>query len=86
VGAAIICCTVLISNNLLADDGSSSEQTGISLDAAVNQVRQQYTDGTVLNTKQDASENGKIYIIKMITSDSRVLHIRVDAQSGKIIE
>ncbi len=81
---AITLCTLLISNNIMANDENIAKQTEISLDTAVNKVRRQYAGGKVINTKVENTESGKIFVIKMISADSRVLHILVDAHSGKI--
>ncbi len=83
---AIVLFTSVIANNLLADDANPDQPPKISLDTAVNKVRAQYADGKVLKTEEQNAGNGKIYVIKMITADSRLLHIRVDAQSGQIME
>ncbi len=81
---AIILCTVAINNSLLAGDDKVAQQSRISLDTAVKKVRRQYAGGKVLNTKVENTKQGKVFVIKMISADSRVLHIHVDAQSGKI--
>lgn len=74
------------SNNLLAEDVKATQSPSITLDAAVNDVRSRYADAKILNTSVENTGNGKVYVIKMITADSRLIHIRVDAQSGQIIE
>jgi hypothetical protein len=81
---AIILCTIVVGNNLMANDDQVAKQTEISLDTAVNKVRRVYAGGKVINTKVENTENGKIFVIKMISADSRVLHILVDARSGEI--
>ncbi|MEE9412024.1 MAG: PepSY domain-containing protein [Methylococcales bacterium] len=81
---AIILCTLVIGNNLMADDKTIAKQTEISLDTAVNKVRRHYIGGKVINTKVENTDNGKIFVIKMISVDSRVMHIIVDAHSGEI--
>lgn len=82
----IVVFSLSYGSNLFAADNSGNQQPTISLDAAVNTVRNQYADGKVLKTIEENAGTGKIYVIKMITADSRVLHIRVDAKSGKIID
>ncbi|KXJ42069.1 MAG: hypothetical protein AXA67_00015 [Methylothermaceae bacteria B42] len=76
----------VVSVNLLADDDASAQQPTISLDVAVNKVRGQYADGKIVKTDEEESGSGKVYVIKMITADNRVLHIRVNAQSGEIVD
>lgn len=81
---AITLCSVVLGNHLMANDDKIAQQTEISLDTAVNKVRRVYAGGKVINTKVENTENGKIFVIKMISADSRVLHILVDAHSGEI--
>ena len=76
----------IASENCRAGEADITQQPVISLDAAVNTVRNQYADGKILKTTEENTETGKIYVIKLITADSRVIHIRVDAHSGKIIK
>jgi len=76
----------IASENCRAGEADTTQQPVISLDAAVNTVRNQYADGKILKTTEERTEAGKVYVIKLITADSRVIHIRVDAQSGRIIK
>lgn len=75
---------VLSVSTVWSDESSNSNSPKLSVDEAVNMVRSQYADGKILKTTTENNGNQTIYVIKVITADSRVLHITVDAQSGQI--
>ncbi|MGB5586487.1 MAG: PepSY domain-containing protein [Gammaproteobacteria bacterium] len=61
-----------------------AENDGISLDQAVNKVRQRYGDITILKAESRGNNGKKFYRIKFLTDGGRVRTVKVDAQSGKI--
>ncbi|MCH9698656.1 MAG: PepSY domain-containing protein [Gammaproteobacteria bacterium] len=71
-------------NNAWSDENNNSNSPKLSVDEAVNMVRSQYADGKILKTTTENNGNQTKYVIKVITADSRVLHITVDAQSGQM--
>jgi uncharacterized membrane protein YkoI len=56
--------------------------SGISLDQAVSQARQQY-QGKVLSAETTTVNGRKVYRIKILTSDGRVKRTQIDARSGQ---
>lgn len=57
----------------------------VSLDEAVRMIIQQ-GNNKVLATKTATVENQKIYIIKVLTPEGRIQHIKIDADSGRTIK
>lgn len=57
----------------------------VSLDEAVRGVMRQ-GQNKVLATRTDTADDGRrVYIIKVLTPDGRIQHIKIDAQSGRQI-
>jgi len=57
----------------------------LDLEAAAERVKERF-DGRVLGGKTVTEEGRTVYVIRVLTPDGRVRHIRVDAQSGEILE
>lgn len=85
VGKSLLSICVSLLCWVIGTDAIAADNA-ITLDMAVKKVSSRYAEGRVLNTKEETNDSGKVYVIKLLTADSRVLHIRVDAVSGKIIE
>lgn len=56
----------------------------ITQEEAASIVRAE-TNGRVLDAKFVLENNQEVYLIKIITDDSRVIIVRVDAASGQIL-
>lgn len=57
----------------------------LDLEAAAKRVKEQF-NGRVLGGKTVTEDNRTVHIIRILTPDGRVRHIRIDAQSGKTEE
>jgi peptidase YpeB-like protein len=55
---------------------------GISLDEAVRRAEQQFHARVVRTDVQD-EDGRKVYVLKLLSEDGRVITVRVDAQSGR---
>lgn len=55
-----------------------------SLDKAVAQVQREI-DGRVLGAREVLEEGRPVYVIRVLTPDGRVVHMRVDQETGKIL-
>ena len=57
----------------------------VDLDRAAKQV-QKKVHGRVLGAKTVTESSRTIHVIRVLTPDGRVVHVRVDAESGKILK
>ncbi len=57
----------------------------VDLEAAAERVKERF-DGRVLGGKTVTEEGRTVHVIRVLTPDGRVRHVRVDAESGKILE
>ncbi len=57
----------------------------LTLDDAVKKINQQ-GNNKVLATKTESEKGKSVHIIKVLTPAGRIQHIKVDAESGKIIK
>ena len=57
----------------------------VDLDRAAKQV-QKKVDGRVLGAKTVTESGRTIHVIRVLTPDGRVVHVRVDGESGKILQ
>ncbi len=57
----------------------------LDLEAAAERVKERF-DGRVLGGKTVTEDGRTVYVIRVLTPDGRVRHIRVDAQTGEILE
>ncbi len=57
---------------------------GISLDEAIEKVRQTYGDVTILKADSRGSNGGQVYRIKFLTESGRVKTVTVDADTGEL--
>jgi len=65
--------------------GFAGAALAVSPEEAASIVREQ-NDGRILDVKSKA-ENGRIvYLIKVLTTDSRVMIVKVDGDNGQILE
>ena len=56
----------------------------IDQEDAVNIVRERM-GGKVLDIRTDQEDNKPVYLVKVITSDSRVITVKVDSATGDIL-
>lgn len=48
-------------------------------------IARHQVDGRVLNVKESQVDGRRVYLVKLITSDSRVIIMQVDADSGQVL-
>ena len=56
----------------------------VSLDQATKQVRQN-SSLRILGAKTEVIDGKEVHIIKVLTKDGRVQHVRVDAETGQMM-
>jgi len=56
---------------------------GISLDEAVRRAEAQY-NARVVRTEVQDEDGRKVYVLKLLSEDGRVITVRVDAQTGRM--
>ena len=56
---------------------------GISLDEAVSRAEAQYRARVVRTDVQD-EDGRKVYVLKLLTEDGRVIMVRIDASTGRM--
>ncbi|BCX88393.1 hypothetical protein MIN45_P0762 [Methylomarinovum tepidoasis] len=63
----------------------TSRVAAITVEEAAKAVQQE-VKGRVLGAKTVTEDGRKIHVIRILTPDGRVRHIRVDAASGRILK
>ncbi len=58
---------------------------GVSLDEAVKQINAENT-GKVLSTKTETIDGKEYYLIKILTGEGIIQYIKIDVQTGKVVE
>ncbi len=58
---------------------------GVSLDDAVKQLNAEKM-GKVLSTKTETIEGKTFYLIKILTGEGIIQYIKIDVQTGKVVE
>ena len=61
---------------------AAAPRDGISLDEAVSRAERQYHARVVRTDVQD-EDGRKVYVLKLLSEDGRVITVRIDAQSGR---
>ena len=61
---------------------ASAEGRGISLDEAVSRARRQ-SDGKILSAETVRVDGRRVHRIKILTSQGRVKHVQIDADTGR---
>jgi len=64
-------------------DAAAVFRDGISLDEAVARAEQQYRARVVRTEVQD-EDGRKVYVLKLLSEDGRVITVRIDAASGRM--
>ena len=63
----------------------SAGEALISLDQATSKIILQ-NNGKVLGARTESFEGRVIHIIKILTQDARIQHIKVDAETGEVFK
>ena len=61
---------------------AAARRDGISLDEAVRRAESQYRAKVVRTDVQD-EDGRKVYVLKLLSEDGRVITVRVDASTGR---
>ena len=57
----------------------------ISLDQATKQIIKNDSNLRVLGAETEAIDGKEVHVIKVLTPDGRILHYKIDAETGEII-
>lgn len=57
----------------------------LDLDQAAARVQREI-DGRVLGGREIQEEGRPVYVIRVLTPDGRVVHVRVDQETGRILQ
>ena len=60
-----------------------AQRDGISLDEAVRRAEQQY-HARVVRTEVQDEDGRKVYVLKLLSDDGRVIQVRIDAATGRM--
>ena len=71
----------LLERKAYPDPGDADN--GVSLDAAIRQVRQRFGDVTILKAETKGKNGRRVHRIKFLTDGGRVRTVRIDAQTGE---
>jgi uncharacterized membrane protein YkoI len=63
----------------------SAVEALISLDQATSKIILE-NDGKVLGARTESFEGRVVHVIKILTQDGRIQHIKVDAETGEIFK
>ena len=74
VSSSVVLCLLLASPLVL----------GVSPEKAAELARN-HIQGRILDVKAQEVQGKRLYFVKVITSDSRVVIVRVDAETGRIL-
>lgn len=78
VGSALCLAMTVLSS-------AQSIRADVSLDDAARKIIQQ-DDKKVLATKTEEIDGKKVHIIKVLSADGRIQHLKIDAQTGQRIK
>ena len=59
--------------------------TPISLDQATKQIIKNDSNIRVLGAETDIIDGKQVHVIKVLTPDGRIVHYKIDAETGEII-
>ncbi|MGR9114435.1 MAG: PepSY domain-containing protein [Gammaproteobacteria bacterium] len=69
----------------VAFSGSAMTFSWVTLDEATKQIRQD-SQKRVLGAKTESIEGREVHIIKVLTSDGRIQHLKIDAETGRLLQ
>lgn len=56
----------------------------VGLDEAARRIRQSH-DARILSAKTKKIDGRKVYVFKVLTGKGRIQHIKIDAESGRVL-
>ena len=68
----------------VAFSGSALTLSWVSLDDATKQVRQD-SNKRVLGAKTESIDGRELHVIKVLTPDGRIQHLKIDAETGRLL-
>lgn len=79
---AILLLSLCFAQEILADVGGFFAL--LSLDEAAKRIIQQ-GDNKVLSTKTETIDGRQVHIIKVLTPEGRIQHIKIEADTGRVV-
>lgn len=64
--------------------GSAFTLSWVSLDDATKQIRQD-SKKRVLGAKTETIDGREVHVIKVLTPDGRIQHLKIDAETGQLL-
>ena len=74
--------TIQAGSNLETQYVEDARHDGISLDEAVRRAEQQFRARVVRTDVQD-EDGRKVYVLKLLSEDGKVINVRIDAATGR---
>lgn len=68
----------------VAFSGSALTLSWVSLDDATKQIRQD-SKKRVLGAKTESIDGREVHVIKVLTPDGRIQHLKIDAETGQLL-
>lgn len=75
----------LLSNSCFAKEANVPTTISISLDQATKQIIKNNSSIRVLGAETEIIDGKDVHVIKVLTSDGRIQHYKIDAKTGEII-
>jgi hypothetical protein len=75
----------LLSTYCFAEEMIVTPPIGISLDQATKQIINNDSNLRVLGAETEIIEDKDVHVIKVLTPDGRILHYKINAETGEII-
>ena len=68
----------------VAFSGGALTLSWVSLDEATKQVRKD-SEKKVLGAKTESIDGREVHVIKVLTPDGRIQHLKIDAETGRLL-
>jgi len=76
---------LLLSTRCFAEEIIVPSPISISLDQATKQIINNDSNLRVLGAETEIIEDKDVHVIKVLTPDGRIVHYKIDAETGEII-
>lgn len=80
---AILLLSLCFTQELMAEVGSFLAL--LSLDEAARRIIQQ-GNNKVLSTKTEKIQGKQVHVIKVLTPEGRIQHIKIEAETGRVVK
>lgn len=81
--SVILLLSLCFTQEILAEVGSFFAL--LSLDEAARRIIQQ-GDNKVLSTKTEIIQGKQVHVIKVLTPEGRIQHIKIEAETGRVVK